>query len=333
METASDVAAHWDRVYRHGDRTRSWFQPDAESSLHMFDHAGIGPSDSVIDVGGGSSSLAAALLARGFSDVTVLDVSAVGMQAAQQRLGQAADQVYWVLGDVRTWLPPRRYRVWHDRALFHFMTVDQDREAYLRTLQSATSPERAVAIFATFALDGPPQCSGLPVARYSAAELASALGSGWQMIDEDRELHTTPAGAIQPFSWTAFRRVEPSAIDQLLALSRARLDRVEPEGLEDEVAAGAIVIDIRPVEQRQHDGELPNAIVINRNVLEWRLDPTSPDHLPIASNTDIRYVIVCNEGYSSSLAAATLRELGLHRATDLVGGFQALRAYQQQALS
>jgi rhodanese-related sulfurtransferase len=120
-----------------------------------------------------------------------------------------------------------------------------------------------------------------------------------------------------------------SAIDALLARARAVLDRVEPGDLDGELAAGAVLIDIRPVEQRQRDGELNGAIIIDRNVLEWRLDPTSPDRLPIASSADIRYILVCNQGYSSSLAAATLRDLGLSRATDLVGGFQALMAYQK----
>jgi rhodanese-related sulfurtransferase len=123
--------------------------------------------------------------------------------------------------------------------------------------------------------------------------------------------------------------VYQSAIDALLAQARAVLDRVEPGRLDEELASGAVLIDIRPVEQRQRDGELTGAIIIDRNVLEWRLDPTSPDRLPVASSADIRYILVCNEGYSSSLAAATLRDLGLSRATDLVGGFQALLAYQE----
>lgn len=118
-----------------------------------------------------------------------------------------------------------------------------------------------------------------------------------------------------------------SAIDALLSRARSQLDRVAPERLEDEVAAGAVVVDMRPVEQRTRDGALPNAVVVDRNVLEWRLDPSSPDRLPIATDTDVRYVLVCNQGYSSSLAAATLQELGLHRATDLVGGYQAWLAW------
>ena len=119
---------------------------------------------------------------------------------------------------------------------------------------------------------------------------------------------------------------EPSAIEAVLARARKRLDRVEPEQLADEVANGAIVIDTRPADQRERDGDLPGAVVIDRNVLEWRLDPSSPHRLPIATDHDVRFVVVCNEGYSSSLAARSLQELGLERATDLVGGFQAWRA-------
>ncbi|HEY8728453.1 MAG TPA: rhodanese-like domain-containing protein, partial [Acidothermaceae bacterium] len=117
---------------------------------------------------------------------------------------------------------------------------------------------------------------------------------------------------------------DPSAIDVFLAAARSRLDRVKPAELAAEVAAGALVIDTRPAEQRQRDGALVGAIVVDRNVLEWRLDPTSPFHLPEVTSVDQRIVIVCNEGYSSSLAAATLRQLGLGRATDLIGGYQAL---------
>jgi rhodanese-related sulfurtransferase len=116
------------------------------------------------------------------------------------------------------------------------------------------------------------------------------------------------------------------AIDGLLARARAGLDRVQPVCLAAEVAAGAVVVDIRPVEQRIRDGVLPSAIVIDRNVLEWRLDPTCPHRLPLAVDADVRYIVVCDQGYSSSLAAASLRELGMHRATDLAGGYQAWAA-------
>ncbi len=116
------------------------------------------------------------------------------------------------------------------------------------------------------------------------------------------------------------------AIDRLLAESRIGLERVHPSDLEREMAAGALVVDTRPVDQRDRDGELPGAVVIDRNVLEWRLDPSSPHRLPIAGDPDRRIIVVCNEGYSSSLAAHTLQRLGLARATDLIGGFQAWAA-------
>ena|SRR5690242_6884017 len=113
------------------------------------------------------------------------------------------------------------------------------------------------------------------------------------------------------------------AVDRLLEEARAGLDRVEPQELAQEVRLGAVVVDTRPVEQRQRDGALPGAIIVDRNVLEWRLDPTSPDKLPIDIDDETRVIVVCNEGYSSSLAAASLQRLGLRRATDLAGGFQA----------
>lgn len=117
-----------------------------------------------------------------------------------------------------------------------------------------------------------------------------------------------------------------SAIDLMLAAARAELDRVQPADLAREMAAGALVVDVRPLEQRQRDGALDGALVIDRNVLEWRLDPSCLDRIDEMASAERRVIIVCNEGYSSSLAAATLRQLGLRRATDLVGGFQALLA-------
>lgn len=123
-----------------------------------------------------------------------------------------------------------------------------------------------------------------------------------------------------------------SAISDLLTACRRDLDRVSPGDLLAEAAAGALVVDTRPVEQRERDGALPGAVVVDRNVLEWRLDPTSPHRLPTATSHDLRVVVVCNEGFSSSLAAHTLRRLGLHRATDLAGGFQAwLRHHEPTA--
>ena len=115
----------------------------------------------------------------------------------------------------------------------------------------------------------------------------------------------------------------PAAIAVLLETARKGLDRVQPGDLASEIAAGALVVDIRPIEQRHRDGDLPGALTIDRNILEWRLDPTSPEHIPEVTDASRRIIVVCNEGYRSSLAAATLRQLGLERACDLFGGFQA----------
>ncbi|MGH3185281.1 MAG: class I SAM-dependent methyltransferase, partial [Streptosporangiaceae bacterium] len=159
MAGEQDLAARWDDAYAQGDVTRSWFQAAPRMSLRMLDAAGVAAADSVIDVGGGASSLAGALLERGFRDVTVLDISAAGLQRARQRLGPRAGQVQWLTADVCTWPPTRRFAAWHDRAVFHFLTAGPDRRGYLRALTAATVVS-AVAVFGCFALDGPRQCSG-----------------------------------------------------------------------------------------------------------------------------------------------------------------------------
>jgi hypothetical protein len=121
------------------------------------------------------------------------------------RLGSRADQVHWLTADVLSWHPRRRYQAWHDRAAFHFLTTEEHRQLYLHTLDTATAPG-AIAVFGCFAPDGPQYCSGLPVARYSAAQLARQVGAEWLLISQDREEHITPAGTIQPLTWVALRR-------------------------------------------------------------------------------------------------------------------------------
>ena len=127
------------------------------------------------------------------------------MQHARDRLGPRADQVHWLTADVLSWHPRRHYRAWHDRAAFHFVTIDEHRQQYLHTLDTATIPG-TIAVFGCFAPDGPQHCSGLPVACYSPAQLARQIGTKWLLISQDREEHITPAGAIQPFTWIALRR-------------------------------------------------------------------------------------------------------------------------------
>jgi hypothetical protein len=205
MDTAS-TAQHWDRSYGQGDITRSWFQERPDRSLAMLERAGITPEDSVIDVGGGAARLVDELVARRFSDLTVLDVSEVGLRQTRTRLGVDAERVTWLVADVLRWAPARTYRVWHDRAVFHFLATQEDQRRYLHALRAATAPA-ALAIFGCFALDGPSSCSGLPVTRYDPAGVAACLGQEWQLVAEDREEHTTPSQMVQPFSWAALRRV------------------------------------------------------------------------------------------------------------------------------
>jgi trans-aconitate methyltransferase len=171
----------------------------------MLGSAGVLAADALIDAGGGASPLTRALLDRGFGDLTVLDISAAGIRHARDRLGPRADQVHWLTADVLSWHPRRRYQAWHDRAVFHFLTIEEHRQQYLHALDTATAPG-AIAVFGCFAPDGPQQCSGLPVARYSAAQLARQIGAEWLLISQDREEHITPAGTIQPFTWVALRR-------------------------------------------------------------------------------------------------------------------------------
>ena len=199
------VASHWDDAYAQGETTRSWFEQQPDMSLRMLSSAGVSAADAVIDVGGGASPLAQALLNRGFGDITVLDFSVAGMRHAQRRLGPRAKQVRWLTADVLTWQPERRYQAWHDRAVFHFLTTSRQRREYTHTLNAATDTG-AAAVIGCFAPDGPEHCSGLLVARYSPAQLADELGDQWRLIGQDRQEHITPAGLIQPFTWVALRK-------------------------------------------------------------------------------------------------------------------------------
>ena len=209
MAGQEETGAHWNGAYAHGDDTRSWFEKYPGMSLRMLDAAGVRAADALIDVGGGASPLTGALLDRGFGDLTVLDLSAAGMQHARDRLGSRAGQVHWLAAEVLSWHPRRRYQAWHDRAAFHFLTTQEQRQQYRHTLDAATAPG-AIAVFGCFAPDGPQSCSGLPVARYSAAQLARQAGPGWGLISQDREEHITPAGTVQPFTWAAFRKAPGS---------------------------------------------------------------------------------------------------------------------------
>lgn len=193
-------ASYWDGVYEaRGEAGVSWFQPRPRVSVELVDALGPAAREPAIDVGGGASRLVDDLLGRGWRDVTVLDVSAAALEMARARVGPEAP-VTWLHQDVLTWQPPRRFGLWHDRAVFHFLVDPDEQRTYLETVAAAIEPGGAV-ILATFAPDGPEQCSGLPVHRYSSAELAGHLGPAFRLVAERREEHLTPAGAVQAFTW------------------------------------------------------------------------------------------------------------------------------------
>ncbi len=191
---------HWSAVYRNrAEQEVSWFQRQPTMSMRLLVHAGLTADSSVIDVGGGASTLVDHLLERGVRDVTVLDVAAPALQAARYRLGDAAGPVTWLVRDLLDWRPDRRYTLWHDRAVFHFLTDPEDRARYAAILGQALQPGGHVVI-ATFAEDGPDRCSGLPVARYGPATLAAEFPD-LSVSRAEREEHRTPSGIIQPFTW------------------------------------------------------------------------------------------------------------------------------------
>ncbi|MFN3593982.1 MAG: class I SAM-dependent methyltransferase [Thiobacillaceae bacterium] len=202
------MKAHWERVYASKSPTEvSWFQPHAERSLKLIREAGMAASARIIDVGGGASTLVDDLLAAGYGNVTVLDLSAHALTAARARLGARAQRVDWLEADVlQAALPRHGYDVWHDRAVFHFLTDPADRRAYVRQVLHAVRPGGLV-IVATFAPDGPERCSGLPVMRYDPDGLHAEFGAPFSLLHHEREAHHTPAGKVQQFIYCLCRKV------------------------------------------------------------------------------------------------------------------------------
>jgi 2-polyprenyl-3-methyl-5-hydroxy-6-metoxy-1,4-benzoquinol methylase len=204
----ADQHDHWRKVYTDKQpEDVSWYQPTPEQSLLALDRYGAEPSQSLIDIGGGASTLVDALLARGWRDLTVLDIAAPALAAAQARLGEAGADVTWEVADITDWQPPSRYDIWHDRAVFHFLAEPEQRSAYIRALGHGLEPG-GLAIFATFALDGPEKCSGLVVERYDADKLARTLGPKFSLAASWRDEHLTPWGASQAFTWCVFRAMK-----------------------------------------------------------------------------------------------------------------------------
>ena len=191
---------HWEKVYstKAADAV-SWFQPHANISVSLINDAGVSRDASIIDVGGGASTLVDDLLANGYTNLTVLDLSAAALAAARDRLGEKAEHVRWIEADVtKADLPGHQFDIWHDRAVFHFLTNPEDRAAYVQAVFRSVKPGGHV-IVATFAEDGPDQCSGLPVMRYRPDELHAEFGESFALLRHEKEAHHTPSGKVQQF--------------------------------------------------------------------------------------------------------------------------------------
>jgi SAM-dependent methyltransferase len=199
---------HWQGVYSsRAEHDVSWFESLPATSIRLLEAAGLDSDTCVLDVGGGDSRLVDHLAARGLDCLAVLDISGVALARAQARLGPSASIPIWLEADVTGDWSLKPIDIWHDRAVFHFLTAGEDRERYRSHLLQTLKPGGS-AIVATFALDGPQRCSGLPVMRYSPESLAAELGPSLTMIESVPHVHETPSGTTQPFVYCRFRRTD-----------------------------------------------------------------------------------------------------------------------------
>jgi 2-polyprenyl-3-methyl-5-hydroxy-6-metoxy-1,4-benzoquinol methylase len=195
-----DTKEHWETIYAtKAPKAVSWYRPHLETSLALIERAAAGYSDSIIDVGGGESTLVDDLLARSYENITVLDVSQTAIDVTKKRLGLAVVRVHWLVADItEAPLEPQAYDVWHDRAVFHFLTAREHRAAYVRQVAHAVKPGGHV-IVSTFGPEGPTRCSGLDVVRYDADSLHDQFGARFRLVESSKELHRTPFGTTQQF--------------------------------------------------------------------------------------------------------------------------------------
>jgi len=202
-----DAKAHWEQVYATKAPTQmSWHQEHLSLSLQLIQRTGISRTGHLIDVGGGTSTLVDDLLAAGFQSITVLDISTTALQLARERLGARASIVNWMEANItQAAFPDHIFDVWHDRAVFHFLTDPMDRQRYIDRVRDAVRPGGHV-IVASFAPDGPRRCSGLDVMRYSPDSLHHEFGQGFDLIDSTSEIHLTPVGTQQKFMYCFCRR-------------------------------------------------------------------------------------------------------------------------------
>jgi 2-polyprenyl-3-methyl-5-hydroxy-6-metoxy-1,4-benzoquinol methylase len=198
-----DAQTHWEKIYKEKAPTEvSWYRPHLDTSLALIEQAATAHSAAIIDVGGGQSTLVDDLLARGYKNITVLDISQTAIDANKRRLANSSERIHWLAADITTAeLEPSAYDVWHDRAVFHFLTAPVARAAYLRQVTRAVKPGGHV-IVSTFGPEGPTKCSGLDVVRYDAASLHREFGRHLRPLSSFTELHQTPSGTIQQFLYS-----------------------------------------------------------------------------------------------------------------------------------
>jgi SAM-dependent methyltransferase len=197
---------HWNQVYQtQAPDDVSWFQTRPANSLKLIESSGVGKDAGVIDVGGGASVLVDCLLDAGYNQLAVLDISAAALEHARRRLGERADAVEWLEVDVTTFQTARQFSLWHDRAVFHFLTDKADRQKYVQTLKQTLASDGHI-IIASFAIDGPLKCSGLEVARYDAPAIGAELGDEFQLLEQADETHVTPWATEQKFTYFHFKR-------------------------------------------------------------------------------------------------------------------------------
>jgi len=197
---AMNAQEHWERIYstKASDQV-SWYAPHLNLSIELIERTSVPRTAAIIDVGGGESTLVDDLLARGYEDVSVLDISQTAIDANMRRLGKDAERVRWIAANVtEVELEPSRFDLWHDRAVFHFLTASSDRAAYVRQVTRAVKPGGHV-IVSTFGPEGPTRCSGLDVVRYDSESLHNEFGSRFRLVESSTQLHHTPSGAMQQF--------------------------------------------------------------------------------------------------------------------------------------
>ncbi len=206
MTAKLDVKSHWEEIYNTKSPTEvSWYQTRPSLSLKLIEATGIEKGQGIIDVGGGSSMLVDCLLDEGYEDLAVLDISGQSLMIARARLGDREDDVEWYEADATEFQPPRQFHLWHDRAVFHFLTDERDRRKYVNVLEEALMPE-GFLVMATFAIDGPKRCSGLGTVQYDEESMSLELGDEFVLMEKVDEAHVTPGDKEQKFTYFLYQR-------------------------------------------------------------------------------------------------------------------------------